>query len=218
MNKFNSIAAVIFVVFLIFILSIMTKPENTPVDQVQPEINFDEISQSQQVPLELDSQESVQVVFETSKGDIKADLYPNLVPETVKNFLELAKADKYDGVIFHRVIKNFMIQTGDFENFNGTGGHSYLGEGTNIDEEFHPKLKHVYGALSMAKTPAPSTTGSQFFIVQNQAGTPHLDNAHSVFGMVQEGMDIVEEIANSQIGPQDNPLEEIKILDVTIKD
>ena len=213
MDKFKSIAIISVVtlfVFVTFIVSSNSKNNNPQ------EMNFDQIAIEQQGNLDLDGQATIDIVFNTTEGEIHAELYPDLVPETVKNFVELAKEDKYNGVLFHRVIKNFMVQTGDFENFNGTGGHSYKGEGTTIDEEFHPDLKHVYGALSMAKTAMPSTTGSQFFIVQNQQGTPHLDNGHSVFGMVKKGMDVVEKIASAKIGPMDNPLEDIKILDVKI--
>jgi len=214
MDKFKSIAILSVVTLFVFVTFIVAN--NSKQDNPQ-EMNYDQVAVEKQQTLDLENQEVVEVVFNTTEGEIHADLYPELVPETVKNFVELAKADKYDGVIFHRVIQDFMIQTGDFENFNGTGGHSYKGEGTTIDEEFHPELKHVYGALSMAKTAMPSTTGSQFFIVQNQSGTPHLDNAHSVFGMVKKGMDVVEKIANSETDYMDNPMQEVKILSVDIK-
>lgn len=213
MDKFKLIAIASVATFVVF-LSILIAGKNT---NNQNEMNYDQIAIEQQAKLDLENQQAIEVVFTTTEGEIHAELYPDLVPETVKNFVELAKDDKYDGVIFHRVIQDFMIQTGDFENFNGTGGHSYKGEGTTIDEEFHPELKHVYGAISMAKTAMPSTTGSQFFIVQNQNGTPHLDNAHSVFGMVKKGMDVVEKIANAETDYMDNPIQEIKILDVKVK-
>lgn len=151
------------------------------------------------------------IVIETTLGDIKAEIYPDLVPETAKNFCFHVEQGNYNDVPFHRIIKDFMIQTGDFENQNGTGGYSYKGPGTTIDEEFHEDLRHEYGALSMAKTMFPSTTGSQFFIVQAKEGTPWLDDQHSVFGKVTEGMDVVESLAAVETGAQDAPLQEIKI-------
>lgn len=210
MDKYKSIAILSLITLVVFIGFIVANN--------QSKMKYDKIAIEQQSMLDLSDQATIDVVFDTTEGEIHAELYPDLVPETVKNFVELAKNNKYDGVIFHRVIKDFMIQTGDFENFNGTGGHSYKGEGTTIDEEFDPNLKHVYGAISMAKTPLPSTTGSQFFIVQNQSGALPLDNQHSVFGMVKKGMHVVEKIAASKTGANDRPLEEIKILGVKIND
>jgi peptidyl-prolyl cis-trans isomerase B (cyclophilin B) len=206
MKKFNLIIGASIGIVVLLVLIIITN-----------KVNYDNIALQAQEPLNLSVEEKVQVVLQTSKGDIHMDVYPKLVPETAQNFLFLAKENKYDGVIFHRVIKDFMIQTGDFENFNGTGGHSYKGEGTTIDEEFNPKLRHVYGAVSMAKTNMPSSTGSQFFIVQSKTGTPHLDDLHSVFGMVTKGMDVVEKIANSKKDQLDRPLYDIEIEDVIIK-
>ena len=104
-----------------------------------------------------------------------------------------------------------MIQGGDFENKDGTGGHSYLGAGTTIAEEFSEKLKHLQWTVSMAKIPAPHTTGSQFFIVHNAQGTPHLDNVHSVFGQVYQGTEVVDKIANVATGPKNRPIDEVLI-------
>ena len=156
-------------------------------------------------------------IIETNFGTIKAELSQK-VPETYKNFVTLAKEGKYDGVSFHRVIGDFMIQTGDFENGNGTGGHSYKGPDTTIDEEFHPSLRHTYGAFSLAKTALPSTTGSQFFIVQNKQGTSWLDDQHSVFGHVVDGMDVVEQIATLPTDINDRPLREAIIESITIQE
>ena len=155
-------------------------------------------------------------VISTSKGDITVRLFPEAVPETVKNFKELARYGKYDGAPFHRVIKDFMIQTGDFEKGNGTGGYSYKGENTKIDDEFHPDLSNLRGAVSMANS-GPNTNGSQFFIVQAKDGTPHLNNVHSVFGQVIEGLDVVDEIANSKVDTSDRPVEKITITNIILK-
>lgn len=141
----------------------------------------------------------------TNYGDIKVELYPDLTPETYKNFKTLADEGKYNGVIFHRVIPDFMIQTGDFERANGTGGYSYKGPGTKFEDEIVSDLKHEYGTLSMANA-GPNTNGSQFFIVQAQAGTPWLDGKHTVFGKVTEGMDVIEAIAALETDYMDRPI------------
>jgi peptidyl-prolyl cis-trans isomerase B (cyclophilin B) len=153
-------------------------------------------------------------VLTTNHGVMKAVLFESHTPETVKNFTELAKADKYDGTVFHRVIKNFMIQGGDFENRNGTGGHSYKGPGTMFEDEFHPDLSNIRGALSMANR-GPKTNGSQFFIVHAEE-TSWLDGKHSVFGQVFEGLEVLETIANAETGFGDKPVKDIVLEDVEI--
>ena len=153
--------------------------------------------------------------LKTNMGDITIELHADKAPETVKNFVELAKAGKYDGVIFHRVIEDFMIQTGDFENHNGTGGHSYKGPGTSLQDEFGKGLEHGYGAVSMANS-GPNTGGSQFFIVQAKDGTPWLDGMHAIFGQVTEGMDVVDKIAKAEKNAMDKPLEDIVIESIVI--
>lgn len=156
-------------------------------------------------------------VLSTSMGDVKVKLFPEIAPETVKNFEELIKQDKYKNVPIHRVINDFMIQMGDFENGNGTGGYSYMGPGTTIKDEPSTKLKHIYGALSMAKTQMPNSGGSQFFIVQNKDGAHHLDGIHTVFGQVMEGMDIVEKIAKAKTNPMnDRPVSDIFLKSVSL--
>lgn len=165
--------------------------------------------------------------IETSHGTMICRLFTTLVPGAVKNFVELAKEGKYDGVPFHRVIKDFMIQGGDFENGNGTGGHSYEGEGTNICDEYHDDLSHIKGALSYAKTAAPCSIGSQFFIVHPNAGTGFLDHpkkggkaeGYTVFGQLQEeGFEVLDAIANVPTGRNDLPTEPVQILTIKIEE
>ncbi len=156
-------------------------------------------------------------IFTTNHGEFTALLYTDLVPNTTENFIELAKDGKYDGIPFHRVIKDFMIQGGDFENKNGTGGYTFKGPGTAITDEFGEGLKHVKGTLSMANA-GPNTGGSQFFIVQAEGGTPWLDGAHSIFGYVYEGMDVIDEIANVKTAGADVPVEEVILEKVEITD
>ena len=150
----------------------------------------------------------VKIKIETTKGDIYAELYSKEVPKTVENFVTLAKKGFYDGIIFHRVIPDFMIQTGD-PTGTGMGGPGY-----KFADEFSPNLKHDQpGVLSMANA-GPNTNGSQFFITD--AATPWLDGRHSVFGKVTDGMSVVHAIANAARNGQDKPLETISMKKVTI--
>lgn len=155
--------------------------------------------------------------LQTNYGDIKMFFYTSEAPETARNFIELAKAGKYDNSIFHRVIDCFMVQGGDFENSNGTGGYSYKGPGTSLEDEFGEGLKNIRGAVSMANS-GPDTGGSQFFIVQADYGTPWLDGKHAVFAYVYEGMGSVDKIAKVKKGGQDKPLEDVVIEKVTISE
>jgi len=161
------------------------------------------------------SQSNMNATIKTNFGDIQIELYADKTPETVKNFTTLAQEGKYDGVIFHRVIPDFMVQTGDFENGDGTGGHSYKGAGTSIPDEFDSSLSHEYGTLSMANR-GPNTGGSQFFIVQNQQGTAWLDGKHSIFGKVTSGMDVVEQIAALETDTMARPTQDAIIETITI--
>lgn len=150
----------------------------------------------------------VKVKIETTMGTIVAELYPKEAPKTVQNFVTLAKKGFYDGIIFHRVIPGFMIQTGD-PTGTGMGGPGY-----QFEDEFSPNLRHDKpGVISMANA-GPGTNGSQFFITD--APTPWLDNRHSIFGQVTEGMDVVHQIAQAPRNPSDKPLTTISMKKVTI--
>lgn len=155
-------------------------------------------------------------IIKTNLGEIRMLLYTEQAPETAKNFIELSKEGKYNDVIFHRVIDDFMIQGGDFENKNGTGGYSYKGPGTTLKDEFGEGLEHKYGAVSMANS-GPNTGGSQFFIVQAAAGTSWLNGKHAIFGYVYEGMDVVEKMADVEKDGMDKPLEDVVLEEVTIE-
>ncbi len=156
-------------------------------------------------------------ILETNFGEIRMLLYTELAPETTKNFIELAKAGKYDDTIFHRVINNFMIQGGDFEKRNGFGGYSYKGPNTYLEDEFGKNLVHIYGAVSMANG-GPGTAGSQFFIVQAKDGTSWLNGKHAIFGYVYEGMDAVEKIADTETDDNDKPTKDVIVETVTIEE
>lgn len=155
-----------------------------------------------------DKGEIVKVKIETTEGTILADLYAEKAPKTVQNFLKLAKDGFYDGIIFHRVIPGFMIQTGD-PTGTGMGGPGY-----KFEDEFDKDILHDKpGVLSMANS-GPNTNGSQFFITE--VPTPHLDFRHSVFGQVTEGMDVVKKIANARRDGRDKPLQTISMKSVTV--
>lgn len=143
-------------------------------------------------------------VIETTLGKIAVELFPREAPGTVENFTKLAAKGYYDGIIFHRVIPRFMIQTGD-PTGTGRGGPGYT-----IKDEFHPKLRHdKAGVVSMAKTAAPHTGGSQFFITHGP--TSHLDDLHSIFGQVIEGLEVVAKIGGVPRDPGDRPLTPVKM-------
>ena len=189
--------------------------------------------------LNLANEKGPKAVIKTNRVEITVQLFPELAPKTVKNFIELAKKGYYDGVIFHRVIPDFMIQGGD-PTGTGMGGESIYGE--SFDDEFSRELFNLRGALSMANS-GPNTNGSQFFIVNNEnvpanmlgqlegagfpaeiieaykkGGTPWLDFRHTVFGHVVDGMNTVDEIANAQRGPQDRPVHDVVIETIEISE
>ena len=147
--------------------------------------------------------------FETNMGNIKARLETEKAPITTKNFMDLASKGFYNGLVFHRVIPDFMIQGGCPQG-TGTGGPGY-----HIKDEFHPQLKHNKGALSMANA-GPNTGGSQFFIVTKEGGTTWLDNHHSVFGYIVQGQEVADKISNLQRDRQDRPLSPVVMNKVTI--
>ena len=146
-------------------------------------------------------------------GVIRAELYPEVAPNTVKNFISLAGKGYYDGLIFHRVIKGFMIQ-GGCPNGNGMGGPGYSIKGEFSQNGFQNDLKHTAGVLSMARSMMPNSAGSQFFIMHKDA--PHLDGAYAAFGMVIDGMDVVNNSAETRTDYSDRPLKEQKIKSMTV--
>ena len=189
--------------------------------------------------LELERVSGPTAVISTNYGDITVQLFPEQAPKTVKNFVTLARRGYYDGVNFHRVIADFMIQGGD-PTGTGAGGESAFGE--PFADEFSKKLFNLRGALSMANA-GPNTNGSQFFIVQNQhlspemnvqmevagypkkvieayanGGTPWLDFHHTVFGQVIAGMDVVDQIAACATDAQDKPQQDVTIQTVKVTD
>ena len=179
--------------------------------------------------------------IKTNMGEIKVKLFPEEAPKTVENYTTHAKNGYYNGLIFHRVIKDFMIQGGD-PTGTGMGGESIWGD--SFEDEFDVKLHNIKGALSMANA-GPNTNGSQFFIVQadnvpanmigqmkempesfpedivkayeEKGGTPWLDFRHTVFGQVVEGIEVVDSIANVKVGPGDKPVDNVVIETISIE-
>lgn len=151
--------------------------------------------------------------IKTNHGDIKVELFADKAPNMTKNFTELAKKGYYDGVIFHRIINDFMIQGGD-PTGTGRGGESY--QGGKMADEFAEGLTHERGVLSMANA-GPNTNGSQFFIVTKKEGTSWLDGKHSIFGKVIEGMDVIDEIEAVETDSNDKPLEDVVMEKVTVE-
>ncbi len=195
-------------------------------------INFREIKKDDKI-----------AVLETNMGTVEILLFPEVAPKTVENFTSLIEKGYYNGIIFHRIIKDFMIQGGD-PTGTGRGGESIWGH--SFEDEFSDEARNFCGALSMANA-GPNTNGSQFFIVQagpetidarifdmlkrqgkvfsedvmekykEVGGTPWLDGAHTVFGQVVEGMDVVNKIAGLRVDYSDKPYEEVVILNATVK-
>lgn len=186
------------------------------------------------------SDNEVNVIMKTNKGDFHISLFPEIAPKAVENFLGLAKKGYYDGIIFHRVINDFMIQGGD-PTGTGMGGESLWGE--SFEDEFSLNAFNIHGALSMANA-GPNTNGSQFFIVTNKTvpsnmlnqleaggwpveiieeyrekgGTPWLDHKHTVFGQVRSGMDVAYAIEAVEKGANDKPVEDVVILGIEIQE
>lgn len=154
------------------------------------------------------------VTIEMENGDIiKAELYPEIAPNTVNNFVSLVQKEFYNGTIFHRVIPGFMIQGGDPDG-TGMGGPGYGIKGEFSDNGFANNLKHSRGVLSMARSRMPDSAGSQFFIMV--ADSPHLDGQYAAFGKVLEGMEAVDKIVSTRRNFQDRPVEEQVMKTVTV--
>ncbi len=154
------------------------------------------------------------VTFEMKDGDVfYVELYPEIAPNTVNNFISLVKKGFYNGLCFHRVIDGFMIQGGDPKG-NGTGGPGYTIRGEFSKNGFKNELKHKRGVISMARSMMPNSAGSQFFIMH--ADAPHLDGQYAAFGQVIDGMDVIDRIAKENVDYNDRPLRDQVIKSVTV--
>ena len=181
----------------------------------EEEVEIEEVTEEDEGKENVEEDETEEVkmtnptaVIETSMGTMKLELFKDKAPKTVENFVKLAKDGFYNGLIFHRVIKDFMIQGGD-PNGDGSGGPGYT-----IDDEFGPGLKHdKKGILSMANA-GPNTGGSQFFIILE--ATPWLNGKHAIFGQLVEGEDVLDAIGSVEVGANDKPVEDIIMKKVEI--
>lgn len=154
------------------------------------------------------------VTFEMKDGDrFYVELYPEVAPNTVNNFISLINKGFYNGLCFHRVIEGFMIQGGDPKG-NGTGGPGYTIRGEFTKNGFKNNLKHKRGVISMARSMMPNSAGSQFFIMH--ADAPHLDGQYAAFGQVIDGMDVIDKIAEVNVDYNDKPLRDQVIKSVTV--
>ena len=160
------------------------------------------------------SQNPIVTITMENGGIIKAELYPEVAPVSVNNFISLINKKFYDGLIFHRVIKGFMIQ-GGCPDGNGMGGPGYSIKGEFAQNGIPNSLKHTEGVLSMARAMNPNSAGSQFFIMHKAA--PHLDGSYAAFGKVTEGMDVVNKIAETRTNYMDRPLEYQVIKSMTVE-
>ncbi len=158
---------------------------------------------------------TVNIVIDTNMGEIKAELYPDVAPVTVKNFVDLIKKGFYNGLTFHRVIEGFMIQ-GGCPKGNGTGGPGYCIKGEFRANGVKNDLKHERGVLSMARAMNPDSAGSQFFIMHETS--PHLDGQYAAFGKVTDGMDVVDRIASVRTDFNDRPLEKVVINEMRVSE
>ena len=147
-------------------------------------------------------------------GVIEGELYPEIAPQSVYNFIDLANHNYYDGLIFHRVIPGFMIQ-GGCPDGTGMGGPGYCIKGEFFFNGFKNDLRHKRGVLSMARSSSPNSAGSQFFVMHENA--PHLDGQYAAFGKVTSGMEVVDAIAKTRTGMQDRPIQEQKIASITVE-
>lgn len=158
---------------------------------------------------------TVNIVIDTNMGEIKAELYPDVAPVTVKNFIDLIKKGFYNGLTFHRVIEGFMIQ-GGCPKGNGTGGPGYCIKGEFRANGVKNDLKHERGVLSMARAMNPDSAGSQFFIMHETS--PHLDGQYAAFGKVTDGMNVVDRIASVRTDFNDRPLEKVVINEMRVSE
>lgn len=159
------------------------------------------------------AQNPIVTITMTDGSVMKAELYPEIAPQSVNNFISLINKKYYDGLIFHRVIKGFMIQ-GGCPDGTGMGGPGYSIKGEFTQNGFTNDLKHTEGVLSMARAMNPNSAGSQFFIMHKTS--PHLDGSYAAFGKLTEGMDVVNKIAEQRTDWSDRPIEEQKIASMTV--
>ncbi len=184
-------------------------------DDTNPQGNSNnkEIYLSKETEKKTDDKNPVATIEMDDGKIIKLELYPEIAPNTVRNFISLANSKFYDGLIFHRVMSDFMIQGGDPEG-TGMGGPDYSIYGEFTNNEFENTLLHTRGVISMARSDNKNSAGSQFFIMQKDS--PHLDGDYAAFGKVIEGMDVVDSIAQVETNSKDKPKKDVKIKSISV--
>ena len=202
------------ITLLIFIVSISgcsNKKETIKEDLLG--INYDTTSNEVELS-QYDTTNPVVAMYIENYGSVVIELYPEIAPNTVSNFISLIKTGFYDNNTFHRLIPGFVLQGGD-PTGTGTGGPGYTIKGEFAANDFENNLKHEKGVLSMARTMQPNSAGSQFFIMHQRA--PHLDGEYAAFGRVIEGLDVVDKIASVRVNRMDKPLEDQRIKSMTVE-
>ncbi len=196
---------------LLFLLAACGQDDGEQADETaeQPE---EETNEQSNYPEDVEENPVVTITMENDE-QITAELYPEIAPNTVANFVSLVEDGFYDGLIFHRVIPGFMIQGGDPEG-NGTGNPGYAIPGEFSSNGFENDLEHDRGVLSMARSQDPDSAGSQFFIMTELS--PHLDGDYAAFGEVTEGMEVADEIVSAERDDMDKPLEDQQMKEVTV--
>lgn len=212
-QKLSMLLCLLTVIFVILGCGIQTNNSASQGSTKNSQTAPNSTSSSAPVPTTNNKNNPVVTITMADGGVIKAELYPNIAPNTVKNFISLVKKGFYNGLTFHRVIPGFMIQGGD-PSGNGSGGPGYSIKGEFTNNGFKNDLKHTRGVLSMARTDDPNSAGSQFFIMV--AAAPSLDGNYAAFGKVTSGMDEVDKIVNTQRDQADKPLQNQVMKSVTV--
>lgn len=221
--KGSSLLVTIGILVVVGVVAVLAMPKDNYQETVVPEIVLEQqaqeevvINNEQQKTDSMETQQFTKAIMETSAGTITLELFADKAPKTVANFGKLASEGFYDGTRFHRVIENFMIQSGDPQSKDesladmwGTGGPGYT-----FEDEIHDENKNVVGTIAMANA-GPNTNGSQYFI--NVADNNFLDTKHTVFGRVTEGMDIVEAISQVATDGRDRPAEDVIVTSITVE-
>ncbi|KLU65118.1 putative peptidyl-prolyl cis-trans isomerase [Desulfosporosinus acididurans] len=212
-QKLSMLLCLLTVIFVILGCGIQTNNSASQGSTKNNQTAPNSTSSTAPVPTTNNKNNPVVTITMADGGVIKAELYPDIAPNTVKNFISLAKKGFYNGLTFHRVIPGFMIQGGD-PSGNGTGGPGYTIKGEFTNNGFKNDLKHTRGVLSMARTQDPNSAGSQFFIMVTAA--PSLDGDYAAFGKVTSGMDEVDKIVNTPRDQADKPLQNQVMKSVTV--
>jgi peptidyl-prolyl cis-trans isomerase B (cyclophilin B) len=201
--------SLLLVIVLSFSLFIGCSKKEEPTNENNASTNTD----TQETEKGKDDKNPIATIEMEDGSKIKIELYPDVAPNTVRNFISLANSNFYDGLIFHRVIPDFMIQGGDPEG-TGVGGPGYSIKGEFSNNGFDNNLKHDRGVISMARAQDKNSAGSQFFIMHKDS--PHLDGEYAAFGKVIEGIEVVDKIAAVETAGQDRPKEDAKMKKVTV--